>query len=121
MSESLPQNRLSERILTEGELTTLEIINNNGHVGYEGISSLIESYRSLLSANHTIEADRDIALQAADNAIKQTVVLSDRVTELEASERRYKTALRKILCLNVPMPDEVFNLANIAYEGVRHP
>ncbi len=31
-------------------------------------------------------------------------------------EKRYKSALRKIVCLNIHMPDEVFNIANDALE-----
>lgn len=45
---------------------------------------------------------------------------AQRIEELEAeleNAKRYKTALRKIVCLNIPMPDEVFNIANDALEG----
>lgn len=45
---------------------------------------------------------------------------AQRIEELEAEleeTKRYKTALRKIVCLNIPMPDEVFNIANDALEG----
>lgn len=30
--------------------------------------------------------------------------------------KQYKVALRQIVCLNIPMPDEVFNIANDALE-----
>jgi hypothetical protein len=41
-----------------------------------------------------------------------------RLQAIEAAHNRYKRALRKVICLNVPMPDEVFNLVNDALEGV---
>jgi hypothetical protein len=80
MSESLPQSRLSVRIVTEEELKQIETL-----FAYDDrmFLSVIASHRELSKANTELRTDRDIALQAADNAIKQTVVLSDRVTELE--------------------------------------
>jgi hypothetical protein len=42
----------------------------------------------------------------------------ERLQAIEAAHNRYKRALRKVICLNVPMPDEVFNLVNDALEGV---
>lgn len=49
----------------------------------------------------------------------QTQVEYIKALELSVKDiKRYKTALSRIVCLNIPMPDNVFNLANNALEGV---
>jgi hypothetical protein len=57
----------------------------------DSILNIIASHRNLLSAN----------------------------AELSFQKNRYKKALSKIVCLNIPMPDEVFNIANDALEETK--
>lgn len=93
-------SKQQERILSEIQINifekTLNIAKENGLIS-QAVCSMFEN--TLLS--HRAQTEYIEALESSGKDFK-----------------RYKTALSRIVCLNIPMPDEVFNLANNALEGI---
>lgn len=64
------------------------------------------------------QAEQVETLQREKDSIINIARISDEgMLEFANDAEKYHKALKKIVCLNIPMPDEVFNIANNALES----
>jgi len=87
MNESLTPNRL--------KLQELAAI-----INYSEFGLLEQKYvRKLIAEIECLQSEVSEALQASDNAIKQTVIHSNRITELEAENLKQRQTIERFLAL----------------------
>ncbi len=87
--------------------------------GQDCPQDVIDLHRAVLGLKEEVDKWRNessVTYKAAYAVIYKNIKLAD-IAEMKA--RKFRKALKKIVCLNIPMPDEVFEIANNALEEER--